>query len=66
MNAKELREARRQFDVTLSRVISDHLRDFELKTGFQISEVRVDLNVIDRVGGERQIVLGKVTSELTL
>jgi len=66
MNAKELRAAKRHFDETLSRVISDHLREFELKTGFQISGVRVDLNVIDRVGGERQIVLGKVTSEVAL
>jgi hypothetical protein len=66
MNAKELREAKRQFDVTLSRAISDHLRDFEVRTGFQITNVRVDLNVIDRVGGERQIVLGRVTSDLSL
>jgi len=66
MNAKELRADKRHFDETLSRIISDHLRDFEERTGFQISNVRVDLNVIDRVGGERQIVLGKVTSEVTL
>jgi hypothetical protein len=66
VNAKELRAAKRRFDETLSRVISDHLRDFEERTGFQISNVRVDLNVVDRVGGERQIVLGKVTSEVTL
>jgi hypothetical protein len=66
VNAKELRAAKRHFDETLSRIISDHLRDFETTTGFQISGIQVEVNVIGTVNGERQIVLGKVTSEVTL
>jgi len=66
MNAKELRAAKRHFDETLSRVISDHLWEFEATTGFQISGIQVEVNVVGTINGERQVVLGRVMSEVTL